>query len=95
MLFETDAAATLLRQGDYVLAPLIVFYDAPMNGWLAILFMWSCVLIGFSYASFAKRCAPCLSSLSLLPTINEFWTQIPHRRSQVYLPAHPSEGLGL
>ncbi|KAF5338104.1 hypothetical protein D9758_015381 [Tetrapyrgos nigripes] len=25
--------------GDYVLAPLQVFYDAPMNGWLALLFM--------------------------------------------------------
>ncbi|KAL7410271.1 OPT oligopeptide transporter protein-domain-containing protein [Mrakia frigida] len=41
--------------GDYVLAPLYVYYDAPMNGWLAILFMWSCVFVGFSYASFARK----------------------------------------
>lgn len=41
-------------QGDYVLAPLIVFYDAPMNGWLAILFMWACVFVGFTFASFAR-----------------------------------------
>lgn len=27
--------------GDYVLAPLQLFYDKPMNGWLAILFMLS------------------------------------------------------
>lgn len=40
--------------GDYVLAPLQVFYNEPMNGWLAILFMWSAVFIGFSYASFAR-----------------------------------------
>lgn len=26
-----------------------------MNGWLAILFMWSAVFVGFSYASLAKR----------------------------------------
>ncbi|KAJ3973154.1 OPT oligopeptide transporter protein-domain-containing protein [Lentinula raphanica] len=40
--------------GDYVLAPLQIFYDQPMNGWLAILFMLSCVFIGFSFASFAR-----------------------------------------
>ncbi|EIM85355.1 OPT oligopeptide transporter [Stereum hirsutum FP-91666 SS1] len=40
--------------GDYVLAPLAVFYDDPMNGWIAILFMWSAVFIGFSYATLAK-----------------------------------------
>ncbi|KAF8902832.1 OPT oligopeptide transporter protein-domain-containing protein [Mucidula mucida] len=40
--------------GDYVLAPLAVFYDAPMNGWLAILFMWAAVFMGFSFASFAR-----------------------------------------
>ncbi|KAI4526938.1 OPT superfamily oligopeptide transporter [Schizophyllum commune Loenen D] len=40
--------------GDYVLAPLQVFYEKPMNGWLAILFMWSAVFIGFSFASFAR-----------------------------------------
>ncbi|KAF5365874.1 hypothetical protein D9757_011049 [Collybiopsis confluens] len=40
--------------GDYVLAPLQIFYNEPMNGWLAILFMLSCVLIGFSFASFAR-----------------------------------------
>ncbi|KAJ6600951.1 OPT oligopeptide transporter [Mycena vulgaris] len=40
--------------GDYVLAPLAVFYDAPMNGWLAILFMWSAVFIGFSFATLAR-----------------------------------------
>ncbi|KIK57919.1 hypothetical protein GYMLUDRAFT_246574 [Collybiopsis luxurians FD-317 M1] len=40
--------------GDYVLAPLQIFYNEPMNGWLAILFMLSCVFIGFSYASFAR-----------------------------------------
>ncbi|KAJ7463681.1 OPT oligopeptide transporter protein-domain-containing protein [Mycena latifolia] len=40
--------------GDYVLAPLAVFYDKPMNGWLAILFMWSAVFIGFSFATLAR-----------------------------------------
>nr|GAT51061.1 OPT oligopeptide transporter [Mycena chlorophos] len=40
--------------GDYVLAPLAVFYHQPMNGWLAILFMWSGVLIGFSFATLAR-----------------------------------------
>jgi len=40
--------------GDYVLAPLQIFYDKPMNGWLAILFMLSCVFVGFSFASFAR-----------------------------------------
>ncbi|THU87096.1 OPT superfamily oligopeptide transporter [Dendrothele bispora CBS 962.96] len=40
--------------GDYVLAPLQVFYNQPMNGWLAILFMLSAVFIGFSFASFAR-----------------------------------------
>ncbi|KAJ3973155.1 OPT oligopeptide transporter protein-domain-containing protein [Lentinula raphanica] len=40
--------------GDYVLAPLQIFYEQPMNGWLAILFMLSCVFIGFSFASFAR-----------------------------------------
>ncbi|KAJ7683096.1 OPT oligopeptide transporter protein-domain-containing protein [Mycena rosella] len=40
--------------GDYVLAPLAVFYGKPMNGWLAILFMWSAVFIGFSFATFAR-----------------------------------------
>ncbi|KAJ7075604.1 OPT oligopeptide transporter [Mycena belliarum] len=40
--------------GDYVLAPLAVFYNEPMNGWLAILFMWSAVFIGFSLASLAR-----------------------------------------
>ncbi|KAJ3876448.1 OPT oligopeptide transporter protein-domain-containing protein [Lentinula edodes] len=34
--------------GDYVLAPLQIFYDKPMNGWL------SCVFVGFSFASFAR-----------------------------------------
>ncbi|KAJ7511605.1 OPT oligopeptide transporter [Mycena galericulata] len=41
--------------GDYVLAPLAVFYDQPMNGWLAILFMWSAVFIGFSFATLARK----------------------------------------
>ncbi|KAK7453217.1 hypothetical protein VKT23_011898 [Stygiomarasmius scandens] len=40
--------------GDYVLAPLQVFYNQPMNGWLALLFMISAVFIGFSFASFAR-----------------------------------------
>ncbi|KAF7295430.1 OPT oligopeptide transporter [Mycena indigotica] len=40
--------------GDYVLAPLAVFYKQPMNGWLAILFMWSAVFIGFSLATLAR-----------------------------------------
>ncbi|KAF7328409.1 OPT oligopeptide transporter [Mycena venus] len=40
--------------GDYVLAPLAVFYQQPMNGWLAILFMWSGVLVGFSLATLAR-----------------------------------------
>ncbi|KAJ6537332.1 OPT oligopeptide transporter [Mycena sp. CBHHK59/15] len=40
--------------GDYVLAPLAVFYEKPMNGWLAILFMWSAVFIGFSFATLAR-----------------------------------------
>ncbi|KAJ7718252.1 OPT oligopeptide transporter protein-domain-containing protein, partial [Mycena metata] len=51
--------------GDYVLAPLAIFYQkggllispaapCPMNGWLAILFMWSAVLIGFSFAQIAR-----------------------------------------
>ncbi|KAK7026330.1 OPT oligopeptide transporter, partial [Favolaschia claudopus] len=40
--------------GDYVLAPLAVFYQQPMNGWLAILFMWSAVFVGFSLATLAK-----------------------------------------
>jgi len=26
-----------------------------MNGWIAILFMWSAVFIGFAYASFARK----------------------------------------
>ncbi|KAL7416666.1 OPT oligopeptide transporter protein-domain-containing protein [Mrakia frigida] len=43
------------NMGDYVLAPLDVFYNKPMNGWLAILFMWSAVFVGFAYASFARR----------------------------------------
>ncbi|KAJ7790846.1 OPT oligopeptide transporter [Mycena olivaceomarginata] len=40
--------------GDYVLAPLAVYYQQPMNGWLAILFMWSCVFIGFALATLAS-----------------------------------------
>ncbi|KAJ6582260.1 OPT oligopeptide transporter protein-domain-containing protein [Mycena capillaripes] len=40
--------------GDYVLSPLAVFYNQPMNGWLAILFMWSAVFIGFSLATLAR-----------------------------------------
>ncbi|KAJ6577596.1 OPT oligopeptide transporter protein-domain-containing protein [Mycena capillaripes] len=40
--------------GDYVLSPLAVFYGQPMNGWLAILFMWSAVFIGFSLATLAR-----------------------------------------
>ncbi|KAF7311463.1 OPT oligopeptide transporter [Mycena kentingensis (nom. inval.)] len=40
--------------GDYVLAPLAVFYKEPMNGWLAILFMWSAVFVGFSLATLAR-----------------------------------------
>ncbi|KAJ7582911.1 OPT oligopeptide transporter protein-domain-containing protein [Mycena floridula] len=40
--------------GDYVLAPLALFYDAPMNGWLGLLFMISAVFVGFSFASFAR-----------------------------------------
>ncbi|KAJ7157486.1 OPT oligopeptide transporter [Mycena filopes] len=40
--------------GDYVLAPLAIFYQKPMNGWLAVLFMWSAVLIGFSFATLAR-----------------------------------------
>ncbi|KAF8148789.1 OPT oligopeptide transporter protein-domain-containing protein [Mycena galopus ATCC 62051] len=40
--------------GDYVLAPLAVFYNQPMNGWLAILFMWSAVFVGFSLATLAS-----------------------------------------
>ncbi|KAF7347040.1 OPT oligopeptide transporter [Mycena venus] len=40
--------------GDYVLAPLAVFYQQPMNGWLAILFMWSAVFVGFSLATLAR-----------------------------------------
>ncbi|KAL7416397.1 OPT oligopeptide transporter [Mrakia frigida] len=41
--------------GDYVLAPLDIFYNKPMNGWIAILFMWSAVFVGFSLASLARR----------------------------------------
>ncbi|KAJ6459662.1 OPT oligopeptide transporter [Mycena sanguinolenta] len=40
--------------GDYVLSPLAVFYGQPMNGWLAILFMWSAVFVGFSLATLAR-----------------------------------------
>ncbi|KAJ7075596.1 hypothetical protein B0H15DRAFT_806094 [Mycena belliarum] len=40
--------------GDYVLSPLAVFYNKPMNGWLAILFMWSAVFVGFSFATLAR-----------------------------------------
>ncbi|CAK5275079.1 unnamed protein product [Mycena citricolor] len=40
--------------GDYVLSPLAVYYNQPMNGWLAILFMWSCVFIGFSLATLCR-----------------------------------------
>ncbi|KAH8927274.1 OPT oligopeptide transporter [Atractiella rhizophila] len=40
--------------GDYVLAPLDIFYGKPMNGWIAIIFMISAVFIGFSLASLAR-----------------------------------------
>ncbi|KAF8160534.1 OPT oligopeptide transporter [Mycena galopus ATCC 62051] len=40
--------------GDFVLAPLAVFYNQPMNGWFAVLFMWSAVFVGFSLATLAS-----------------------------------------